>query len=65
MEEEDEKGLDLGVYGIYVTVVAWIMVGIGCVYFLMVRKRVAVAPRQTSLHNCFLQCRPADKKYLI
>lgn len=37
MEEEDEKDLDLGVYGIYVTVVAWVMVGIGTVYFLMVR----------------------------
>lgn len=42
LEEEDEKDLDLGVYGIYVTVVAWIMVGIGSVYFLMVRSRAAM-----------------------
>lgn len=36
LEEEDEKGLDLGGFGIYITVVAWIMVGIGALYFLLV-----------------------------
>ncbi len=36
LEEEDEKGLDLGGFGIYISVVAWVMVGIGCLYFLLV-----------------------------
>lgn len=36
LEEEDEKGLDLGGFGIYITVIAWIMVGIGALYFLLV-----------------------------
>lgn len=38
LEEEDEKGLDLGAYAIYITVIAWIMVGIGALYFLLVRE---------------------------
>lgn len=37
LEEEDEKGLDLGMASIYITVIAWTMVGIGALYFLMVR----------------------------
>lgn len=36
LEEEDEKGLDLGGFGVYITVIAWIMVGIGALYFLLV-----------------------------
>lgn len=36
LEEEDEKNLDLGMAGIYITVIAWTMVGIGALYFLMV-----------------------------
>lgn len=36
LEEEDEKGLDLGMASIYITVIAWTMVGIGALYFLMV-----------------------------
>ena len=65
LEEEDEKGLDLGVYGIYVTVVAWIMVGIGCLYFLMVRSRITVAPHQTSPPICFCTYRPGDRNQPI
>ena len=36
LEEEDEEGVDLGQYAIYMTIVAWAMVGIGVLYFLMV-----------------------------
>ncbi|CAN0089687.1 unnamed protein product [Ectocarpus sp. 12 AP-2014] len=35
LEEEDEKGLDLGGFGLYITIIAWIMVGIGALYFLL------------------------------
>lgn len=45
LEEEDEKGLDLGGFGVYITVVAWIMVCIGALYFLL----VSLLPRLSSL----------------
>lgn len=41
LEEEDEEGLDLGVYAIYIEIIAWTMVGIGGLYFIMVS------------HSCF------------
>ena len=44
LEEEDEKGLDLGGFGVYITVVAWIMVCIGALYFLL----VSLLPRLSS-----------------
>lgn len=37
LEEDDEKDLDLGVASIYITAIAWTMVGIGALYFVMVR----------------------------
>lgn len=39
LEEEDEKGLDLGLFAVYITVIAWVMVAIGALYFVMVSKR--------------------------
>ncbi|CAM9360624.1 unnamed protein product [Choristocarpus tenellus] len=35
LEEENEKGLDEGSASMYVTVIGWIMVAIGVLYFLM------------------------------
>ncbi|CAM9398655.1 unnamed protein product [Phaeothamnion confervicola] len=35
LEEEEERDLDDGAAALYVVVVGWLMLGIGCVYFLM------------------------------
>lgn len=45
LEEEDEKGLDLGGFGLYITIIAWIMVGIGALYFLLVSTNTQVVWR--------------------
>ncbi|CAM9894832.1 unnamed protein product [Discosporangium mesarthrocarpum] len=37
LEEENEKGLELGSAASFVTVIGWIMVSVGVLYFLMVR----------------------------
>lgn len=42
LEEENEKGLDLGVTGPYIALIAWAMVGIGVLYFVMVRPQARV-----------------------
>lgn len=52
LEEEDEKGLDLGGFGIYITVIAWIMVGIGALYFLLVSLLFGGQTRNVSVKSC-------------
>lgn len=54
LEEEDEKGLDLGVASIYITVIAWTMVGIGALYFLMVSEPRCFDASEFSIDVCRL-----------
>lgn len=52
LEEEDEKGLDLGGFGLYITIIAWIMVGIGALYFLLVSASTCGVAYTSDLHVC-------------